>query len=207
MNNMLKEEMGFTLIEIVTVIVVLGILSIFTFSFIDNAVKTYSIGSKQRMLYQEASYIMERISRELRDANQISASTNNGLYIWPKAHSGVPGAIDTNKYVRYWLQNGNLMRTSSVSSISIGTDRLIGGHVTLFNPSTNHLFSPNFWICLNNTPDCLVSITLTVADDTIPLNDPLAKSVTFSVSISPKNNQNSSYSNRTFNGDYEDVIQ
>ena len=199
----LESNKGFTLIEIVTVIVVLGILSVFTFSFIDNAVKTYVIGSKQRMLYQEASYIMERISRELRDANQIFASTSNGLYIWPKAHSGV---MDTNRYVRYWVQNGNLVRTSSVSSIGTGTDRLIGGHVTLFNSGTNHPIPPN-WVCLNNMPDCLVSITLTLTDANIPLSDPLAKSVTLNVSISPKNNQTSLYSGRTFNGDYEDVIQ
>jgi prepilin-type N-terminal cleavage/methylation domain-containing protein len=194
---------GFTLIEIVMVIVVLGILSVFTFSFIDNAVKTYMIGSKQRMLYQEASFAMERITRELRDAEQIFASSSE-LYIWPKAH---PGAMDTNRYVRYWMQNGNLVRTSSASLISTGTDWLMGARVTSFNVGSNHPLPPNSWVCLNNMPDCLVSITLTLTDVNIPLDDPLAKSVTLNASISPKNNQASLYSGRTFNGDYEDVVQ
>src|SRR5512138_1588881 len=74
MNNLMENDRGFTFIEIVIVVVVLGVLSGFTFGFIKYIVQTYTTGSKQRMLYQEASYTMERITRELRDAKSMCNS-------------------------------------------------------------------------------------------------------------------------------------
>jgi hypothetical protein len=59
-------------------VIVLAILGMFTFSFIDNATKTYLMGSRQRMLYQEASYIMERVAREVGDAQAVSIDSGTG---------------------------------------------------------------------------------------------------------------------------------
>jgi len=72
----IKNNKGFTLIEIIMVIIVLGILSIFGFSFLSTAIHTYSMMEKQKGLYDEAAMAMERISRELRDAESISAPTS-----------------------------------------------------------------------------------------------------------------------------------
>jgi prepilin-type N-terminal cleavage/methylation domain-containing protein len=181
------NKKGFTLIEIVTVIVVLGILSVFTFSFIDNAVKTYMIGSRQRMLYQEASYAMERITRELRDASNVSVDATTGG--WSINKSNVSNTFDhTITVVFFRNPSNNLIRRTA------GIDRILAHNVDLFDPPSVGCISVG----------CV--ITLQVTDSTIPIDDPIAKSVLLSSTVTPKNNS-SGYTGRDFNGDYEDVVQ
>jgi prepilin-type N-terminal cleavage/methylation domain-containing protein len=88
---MIRNELkGFTLIELIMVIVVLSILSVFFFSFISNAVKSYTLVREQRALYSEGVYIMERITRELSDATDIIdppiGTSSNGLTFLTAAH-------------------------------------------------------------------------------------------------------------------------
>jgi prepilin-type N-terminal cleavage/methylation domain-containing protein len=185
MNNKRTNENGFTLIEIVTVIIVLGILSVFTFSFIDNAVKTYSIGSKQRMLYQEASYAMERITRELRDAGNVSVDAATGGWNINKAHISLD---PTTTVVFFRSSSNNLIRRTT------GNDRIMAHNVDRFDPPPVGCISTG----------CVV--TLQITDSTIPIDGSVGKSILLSSTVTPKNNS-SGYTGRDFNGDYEDVIQ
>ena len=68
----IKNNKGFTLIEIIIVIIVLAILSIFGFHFLSTGIHTYSMMEKQKGLFDQATMVMERISRELRDAEFIT---------------------------------------------------------------------------------------------------------------------------------------
>lgn len=185
---MVKNNKGFTLIEIITIVVVLAVLGVFTFSFINHATTTYVMGSRQRMLYQEASYIMERITRELRDAQTVSIGTET-LTI-TKAH--VSGSMDTYTSITFFKDtNGNMLRRSG------GVDRIMGKNVEQFTPSP-------LGTCASS--DCVVAMVLKLTDSSIPIDDASARSVTLTTSVTPKN-FNYGYTGRCFNGDYEDVIQ
>jgi prepilin-type N-terminal cleavage/methylation domain-containing protein len=82
----IKGVRGFTLIELITVVVILGILGVFTFQFLTSGMQTYATVQKQKDLFDEARLCLERMSREIRDAEQILAFTTNSLIGIQKSH-------------------------------------------------------------------------------------------------------------------------
>jgi len=189
---------GFTVIEIVTVIVVLGILGAFTLAFLNHATNTYVIGNKGTALYQEASFIMERVSRELRDAQSMcipffgctpvnDSGDLDNLY-FQKRHSD---GFDANNQIWYRVASGNLYRVSYNSSLSnFRLNDLMGRNITRFNIQRINSGSGS---CNDR-----IRIDLTLKDGD--------QSITLTTAVSPKN-LGTSYADRCFNGDYEDVIR
>ncbi|MGQ9507977.1 MAG: prepilin-type N-terminal cleavage/methylation domain-containing protein [Thermodesulfobacteriota bacterium] len=68
----LKKSKGFTLIEIIIVIVILSIVSAITIYFITSSVKHYVIIVNQKSLLDEGKLALERMCRDLRDAQSIA---------------------------------------------------------------------------------------------------------------------------------------
>ncbi|OPY77548.1 MAG: hypothetical protein A4E65_02703 [Syntrophorhabdus sp. PtaU1.Bin153] len=181
----IANKKGFTLIEIVVVIVVLSILAGFTFAFVEYAIRTYLIGNKQTTLHQEASYIMERITRELRDMGEPVTWTNGTTYDilqFSKRH-GTP--LDSYTDVTFFREasTGILYRRTG------GVSRPIGQNIT------------QFVVTKTSSSACdrsvTVQITLTDGDQAIVLGS----------TVAPKNLGSTNYIDRCFNGDYEDLIQ
>jgi len=69
---------GMTLIELIVVIVLLGIVGVFTFQFIGSGVQTYIVASNQAGLLAEAKLAMERMARDIRDAKSITSPAAGG---------------------------------------------------------------------------------------------------------------------------------
>ena len=192
---MLTNNKGFTLIEMISVVVVLAILGGFTFAFLNHAMTTYMMGSRQRMLYQEASYIMERITRELRDAQSVSTGSESLTITKARA----AGTMDNSLVITFSRDtDGNILRSSG------GINRIMGKNAVNFSPAPTS--------CAAGSSSCEVAITLQLTDSNIPVadtSDAASRSVSVTSAVSPKNIvlSTGSYSGRCFNGDYQDVVQ
>ncbi len=71
-------ERGFTLIEIVVVIVILSIVSGITIKFLIDSLKIYTMAVNQKTLFDEGKLAMERMCRDIRDSRSITAPAAGG---------------------------------------------------------------------------------------------------------------------------------
>jgi prepilin-type N-terminal cleavage/methylation domain-containing protein len=63
---------GFTLIEIIIVIVILSITSAITIKFMVDSLRIYTMTVNQKTLFDEGKLALERMVRDIRDARSIS---------------------------------------------------------------------------------------------------------------------------------------
>ena len=75
----LNSSRGFTLIEIVIVIVILSIVSAITIYFLVSSLRVYTITVNQKTLFDEGKLALERMSRDIRDANSITGSSATSI--------------------------------------------------------------------------------------------------------------------------------
>lgn len=120
------KEGGFTVIEMIISIVILGILGVFTFSFLGSSMETYVRTREHKVLYDEARLALRRMADELQDADRNTAMT-----VTP--HSGISF---TKRHpfptvVAYTLSGGVLNRTEG------GQSYALAGNVQAFNPSVD----------------------------------------------------------------------
>ena len=71
-------QRGFTLIEIIIVIVILSIVSVVTINFLVNSLRTYSMMVNQKTLLDEGKIAMERMCRDIRNAQSITTPAAGG---------------------------------------------------------------------------------------------------------------------------------
>ncbi len=71
-----SREQGFTLVELVAVIVLLGIVAVATTQFIGQGMSVFVDTSRRDSLQQEGRFVVERITRELRNALPGSVRTS-----------------------------------------------------------------------------------------------------------------------------------
>jgi prepilin-type N-terminal cleavage/methylation domain-containing protein len=68
-----NDSKGFTLIEIIMVMVILSIVSAISIKFLVDSLKIYTMTVNQKTLFDEGKLALERMCRDIRDARSISA--------------------------------------------------------------------------------------------------------------------------------------
>lgn len=189
-----NNDKGFTLIEIVIVVVVLAILGGFTFRFVEFATTSYTTGTRQTQLFQEATYAMERLTQELKDAKQVTFPWSNYIIIH-KANTA--GQTDSNEQISYFLYDEKLYR--GVSSWWLFGARVITERVSRFEAGSSA--TP----CDSSNPDCTVTIDLELEDKTITAGSGSVK-VSINTKVAPKNFE-SGVGGRSYNGYYYDTVE
>lgn len=92
---MLKQEAGFTLIEIIITLVLVGILSVFAGLFMTTFLNGYFMVKNNSDTAMKAQMALDRMSIELRDVSGVSALTDNSLI----TYTNPSGAGRTIKFV------------------------------------------------------------------------------------------------------------
>jgi MSHA biogenesis protein MshO len=113
-------EKGFTLIELVTVIIVLGVVSVGISGFIRTGVQIYSDVTERDRLLGDSRFVVERLNRELRNAipNSVRVDINDSNSIqciefvpseWVSFYTSLSVFPDTstNATVVEWGNNSN----------------------------------------------------------------------------------------------------
>jgi prepilin-type N-terminal cleavage/methylation domain-containing protein len=78
-SELLVRSKGFTLIEIIVVIVILCIVSGITIKFLVDSLTIYTMTVDQKTLFDEGKLALERMCRDMRDANAITGTTPSSI--------------------------------------------------------------------------------------------------------------------------------
>jgi prepilin-type N-terminal cleavage/methylation domain len=111
-----KGEAGFTLMEMVMVIVIASILGIFVFGVLTKCLVAQRDMQVKKERSDDAIRTMDKVNRELREASTIYAATNNVLYFF-KSNSA---SSDPNPYVAY-LRNTGTNTLTRQSKLTMGS--------------------------------------------------------------------------------------
>lgn len=78
MNKMWNKQNGFTLVELVTVIVIIGVLAVSATTFLRFGTQSYTDAADRDELISTARFVVERLNREVRNALPNSMRIVNG---------------------------------------------------------------------------------------------------------------------------------
>ncbi len=128
-------EAGFTLIEMIIVIVLTSILGIFVFGALTKCLVAQIEMQKRKERSDDAIMALERINREFREANTDYFVITN-LLMFDKR---ITSSADSNLSIKYQLNSGTLTRYSDTSPGAVyfsTTGEVIATNVTAFECST-----------------------------------------------------------------------
>jgi prepilin-type N-terminal cleavage/methylation domain-containing protein len=116
----LKSQRGFTLIEIIVVIVVLSIVSGITIKFLTDSLRIYTMTVNQKTLFDEGKLALERMCRDIRDARTITTPAAGGsgnTIVFQRTNPTGSGQDLADEIITYRLSGGVIQREKASYSL------------------------------------------------------------------------------------------
>jgi len=110
-------QRGYTLIEIVVVIVILSIVSAISIKFLADSLRIYTMTVDQKTLFDEGKLALERMCRDIRDANSITTPISGGsnssgtLLSFTRTHATAQDSA--GDIIQFILSSGTLQRKAA----------------------------------------------------------------------------------------------
>lgn len=108
----IKTEQGFTIIEIVMTLVILGILGVMSMNFIATSSGIYKIASDEAKVYGELWVTTERITREIAESTCV-VDSGTQITITDTAKTSCTNCVDNGTTIIYRLNGTTLERNSN----------------------------------------------------------------------------------------------
>ncbi|MCJ7704810.1 MAG: prepilin-type N-terminal cleavage/methylation domain-containing protein [Desulfobacterales bacterium] len=124
-NSELLLQRGFTLIEIIIVIVILSIVSGITIKFLIDSLKIYTMTVNQKTLFDEGKLALERMCRDIRDARSITSVTASSI-TFVRTNATAQDSVGESITFRW---NGG---TNPLEKVKAGTGYSMASNVTAF---------------------------------------------------------------------------
>jgi prepilin-type N-terminal cleavage/methylation domain-containing protein len=126
------QSKGFTLIEIIVVIVILSIISAISIKFLVDSLRIYTMTVNQKTLFDEGKLALERMCRDIRDANTILATTASSV-AFTRTNATGTGQDSAGERIRFDLSGTTLRKVKGVAiDGSGGTPYTLANNVTAF---------------------------------------------------------------------------
>ena len=133
-------EAGFTMIELIMVIVLVSILGTFIFGVLTKSLDAQIAMQTRKERADDAILVLEKIGREVREAESIITASSNNLTF---------KRADTGKVVRFKRANTtspvSLIRKSATTEtgLSSASGNIVAENVTVFDASTTSSYGGN----------------------------------------------------------------
>ncbi|MBU0911596.1 MAG: prepilin-type N-terminal cleavage/methylation domain-containing protein [Gammaproteobacteria bacterium] len=141
---MVRATRGFSLVELILVIILLGIVSTLSLGFLRNGAEMYAQSADRERLLSQSRFVIERLTRELRNAlpNSVRISSDGRCieFIPLKfagRYGGLPGVTaDPASYMRFFTG-----QSSDVINFSSLIDEDEGDFITVYPTQPEHYYS------------------------------------------------------------------
>jgi prepilin-type N-terminal cleavage/methylation domain-containing protein len=131
--ELLVRSKGFTLIEIIVVIVILSIVAAITIKFLADSLRIYTMTVNQKTLLDEGKLALERMCRDIRDARIITTPAAGGSGSTITFLRGNSTAQDfADESITFRLNPTDNTILEKVKSSPSSTSSSIADHVTVF---------------------------------------------------------------------------